>query len=89
MKMCARCKKRPATVFITKIENNVQMDEGLCLFCAKELGIKQVDDIMARFGISDEELENMEKIFDDLAESSMEDGSIDGEEYPTIDFAKR
>ena len=36
MEICARCKKRPATVFITKVENNVQKQEGLCLICAKE-----------------------------------------------------
>ena len=89
MKMCARCKKRPATVFITKVENNEQKHEGLCVFCARALGIKQVDEIMDRFGISDEELENMEKIFDDMAMLSPEDmENIDENGYPTLDFSK-
>ena len=88
MKMCARCKKRPATVFITKLENNEQKQEGLCLFCAKELGFKQVDEMMRQFGITDEELEGMEKLFDGMTENLPD--SIDGDdsEYPTIDFAK-
>ena len=62
MEMCARCKKRPATVYIMKLENGVQKQEGLCLVCAKELGIKPVNDIMSKMGISEEELENMEKL---------------------------
>ena len=57
MEMCARCKKRPATVYIMKLENGEQKQEGLCLVCAKELGIKPVNDIMKKMGISDEELE--------------------------------
>jgi ATP-dependent Clp protease ATP-binding subunit ClpB len=89
IKLCARCKKRPATVFITKVENNEQKHEGLCVFCARALGIKQVDEIMNRFGISDEELENMEKVFDDMALMSDEDAeNIDEDGSPTIDFAK-
>ena len=91
MKMCARCKKRPATVFITKIENNTQKQEGLCLICAKELGFKQVDDMMRQFGISDEELEGMEKIFDgmsDMLPDVVEGAEGENGEYPTIDFAK-
>ena len=62
MEMCARCKKRPATVYIMKIENNEQKQEGLCLVCARELGIKPVDDIMKRMGISDDEHERMEQM---------------------------
>ena len=90
MKMCARCKKRPASVFITKIENNETKQEGLCLFCAKELGFKQVDDMMRQFGISDEELEGMEKLFDGMSDNlpEMVDGEDENGEYPTIDFAK-
>ena len=57
--LCTKCKKNVAVVFITKIENGTSNNEGLCLKCAKELGIKQVDDIVRRMGISDEDLENM------------------------------
>ena len=53
--ICSRCKKNVAVIFITKIENGKSTNEGLCLKCAKELGIKQVDDIVERMGITDEE----------------------------------
>lgn len=87
MEMCARCKKRPATVYIMKLENNVQKQEGLCLQCAKELGIKPVNDFMQKFGISEEELENMEKAFADLLPANV-DGEEDEDDSPTIDFSK-
>ena len=57
--LCSRCKKNVAVIFITKIENGVSTNEGLCLKCAKELGIKQVDDMVRQMGISDEDLENL------------------------------
>ena len=60
MQMCSRCHKRMAVVFITKFENNETKNEGLCLKCAKELGIPQVDSILSGMGISDEDLDNME-----------------------------
>ncbi|MBQ8146465.1 MAG: ATP-dependent Clp protease ATP-binding subunit [Clostridia bacterium] len=84
--MCARCKKRPATVYIMKLENNVQKQEGLCLQCAKELGIKPVNDFMQKMGISEEELENMEKMFSEMLPVSQE--GDDESEGPTIDFSK-
>ena len=55
--LCARCKKNVAVIFITKIENGVSTNEGLCLKCAKELNIKPVDDMMKKMGISDDDLE--------------------------------
>ncbi|MBQ8392503.1 MAG: ATP-dependent Clp protease ATP-binding subunit [Clostridia bacterium] len=90
MEMCARCKKRPATVYIMKLENNEQKQEGLCLVCARELGIKPVNDMMKKLGISDEELENMEKMMADMLPTLSEDGEdTDGDEdSPTIDFGK-
>ncbi len=57
--ICARCKKNVAVVFITKIENGTPTNEGLCLKCAKELGIKPVQDMMQNMGISDEELDGI------------------------------
>ena len=57
--ICARCKKNVAVIFITKIENGVSTNEGLCLKCAKELNIKPVDDIMKKWGISEEDLDNI------------------------------
>ena len=57
--ICSRCKKNVAVVFITKLENGKTENEGLCLKCAKELGIKPIDDMMQKMGITEEELENM------------------------------
>ena len=57
--MCSRCKQNVAVIFITKIENGAQTQEGLCLKCARELNIKPVQDIMNRMGISEENLEEM------------------------------
>ena len=57
--LCARCHKNVAVIFITKIENNQSHNEGLCLRCARELHIKPVDDIIAKMGLSDEDLENL------------------------------
>ena len=57
--ICSRCKKNVAVVFITKLEGGTTKNEGLCLKCAKELGIKPIDDMMSKMGITDEELENL------------------------------
>ena len=57
--LCSRCKKNLAVIFITKVENGVSTNEGLCLKCARELGIKQVDDLVERMGITDEELDGL------------------------------
>ena len=55
--LCTRCKKRVAVVFISKIEKGETVNEGLCLKCAKELGLPQVNDMMRRMGITDEDLD--------------------------------
>ena len=59
--ICSRCKKNIAVVFVTKIENGVTKNEGLCLKCAKELGIKPVSDMMDRFGINDKDLDELDR----------------------------
>ncbi len=61
--ICTRCKKRPAVVFMTRMEGEKTINEGLCLVCARELGLKPIDDMMKRFGISDEDLENFSDQF--------------------------
>ena len=58
-KMCSRCGKNVAVVFITKLEGGVQKNEGLCLKCARDLHIKPVDDMIEKMGISDEDLDNL------------------------------
>ncbi len=67
--ICSRCKKRPAIVFVQRFENGKPQSEGYCLSCARELGIKPLDDLMNRFGISDSDLENMEERINDIMES--------------------
>ena len=95
MQMCSRCHKRMAVLFITKIENNETKNEGLCLKCAKELGIPQVDAILSGMGISDEDLENMENELEGMM--SMVEGGEEGEDgdddpgdsrTPSLDFSK-
>ncbi|MDR0671202.1 MAG: ATP-dependent Clp protease ATP-binding subunit, partial [Oscillospiraceae bacterium] len=57
--LCSRCKKKVAVVFITKIENGKAHNEGICLKCAKEMGIKPVGDMIDRMGISEEDLDSL------------------------------
>ena len=59
MPICARCKKNMAVVFITKMENGKTVNEGLCLKCARELGIKPVNDLLEKFGLKDEDLDGL------------------------------
>ena len=56
-KMCAKCKKNIAVVFITKVENGVTMNEGYCLKCARSLGIPQIDQVVKQMGISEDDLD--------------------------------
>ncbi len=90
MVMCARCQKRVAVVFITKLENGETKNEGLCLKCAKELGIKPIDDILKKMGISPEDLDQMSDEADALMQGLVP--TEDGEELvtnaPAVDFGK-
>ncbi len=56
-KMCAKCKKNIAVLFITRIENGVSLNEGYCLKCARSLGIPQIDEAVKQMGISEEDLD--------------------------------
>ncbi len=72
--LCSKCKKNVAVIFITKIENGVSKNEGLCLKCAKDMGLKPVDDMMKQIGISDEDLESITSEMSDM----MENGGLMG-----------
>ncbi|MDL2294158.1 ATP-dependent Clp protease ATP-binding subunit [Ruminococcaceae bacterium OttesenSCG-928-D13] len=61
--MCTKCKKRPAIVFIQRMDGEGNHSDGYCLTCAHQLGIKPVDDMIKQFGISEGDLENMEERF--------------------------
>ena len=56
-KMCTKCKKNVAVVFVTKVENGVTMNEGYCLKCARSLGIPQIDAAVKQMGISEDDLD--------------------------------
>ena len=58
--ICVRCKKNAAVIFITRLEGDNSRNEGLCLKCARELHIKPVDDIIAKMGLSDEDLDSLQ-----------------------------
>lgn len=79
--LCSRCKKRQAVVFISTIQGNDKRDEGLCLICAKELGVPQVNDYLEKMGISDEDLEESYKMifgdFDGESDSDADSGADD------------
>ncbi len=73
MVMCSRCKKRPAVVFISQMnakDPSQKRSEGLCLVCAKELGISQVDDYMKQMGISEEEFQAMTEQMSELTDGN-------------------
>lgn len=73
--LCTRCKKRTAVVFITAMQGEEKHNEGLCLVCAKELGIPQVKEYMEQMGISDDEVEEFSDQMTDFSES------IDGDSF--------
>ena len=84
--LCSRCNKNVAVIFITKIENGKTTNEGLCLKCAKELGIKQVDDMVRQMGISDEDLENISGEMTSMMGDIDADGDDDEIESQTATF---
>ena len=79
MKLCSKCKKRPAVVFVSDAMNPNAEPNGLCLVCAKELGIKPIDDMLKKMNISDEDIEQMSEQFMDLMPMG-EDGELDDSE---------
>lgn len=79
--MCSRCKKRPAVLFISTVSGSERKNEGLCLSCAKELGLPQVSEYLKQMGISEEEFDNAcDSIFG-------EDGEIDDELLKPFGFS--
>ncbi len=76
MTICSRCQKRPAVVFVTRMEGEKTVNEGYCLTCAKELNIKPVTDMLDKFGVGDSELEQMESQMNEVisGEFSEQDG---------------
>ena len=86
--LCSRCKKNVAVIFITKVENGKSTNEGLCLKCAKELGIKQVDEIVERMGITDEDLDSLNSEMNQLIQPE-DDGEDIGSRTATFPHMNR
>ncbi|MCH5323774.1 MAG: ATP-dependent Clp protease ATP-binding subunit [Eubacterium sp.] len=76
--VCSRCKKRTAVVFISTMQGNEKRDEGLCLICAKDLGVPQVNDYLKQMGISDEDLEESYKML--FGDEDADDDDDEGED---------
>ncbi len=83
MQLCSKCKKRPAVVFMSDMTNPNAEPNGLCLVCAKELGIKPVDDMLKRMNISDEDIEQMSEQFMDLMsfDEDSDDSALNDETF--------
>ncbi len=95
MVMCSRCHKRVAVVFVTKIENGNKISDGLCIKCAKEMGVpvdNMLGNVMNQFGISADELESMEdginSMMDSMALTPTENDDIEEGGAPAIDMPK-
>ena len=80
MKLCSKCKKRPAVVFVSDMSNPNAEPSGLCLVCAKELGIKPVEDMLKKMNISDEDIEQMSDQFMDIMALNGDGEDIDDSE---------
>src|SRR5699024_1633351 len=59
MELCSRCKKNPAVLYITKMEGGKTTNEGLCLSCAKELGIAPLNNMIDQLGVNDDDLDSL------------------------------
>ena len=87
MKLCSKCKKRPAVVFLSNPSMPNNEPEGLCLVCAKELGIKPVDDMLKSMNMTDEDIEMMSNQFMEMfSPDGDDDASFDMGTAPAIPF---
>ena len=98
--LCSRCKKNVAVVFISRMnEKNEMVNEGLCLKCAAQLGLPQVEDMMKRMGITPEDLENINsemmqafggaEEMNDLPDGGEEDDDEESGKTATFPFLNR
>ncbi len=95
MVMCSRCHKRVAVVFVTKLENGNKTSDGLCIKCAKELGVpvdNMLGNVMNQFGISSDEFESLEdglnSMMESMAMTPAENDDIEEGGAPAIDMPK-
>ncbi len=78
MNLCSRCHKNPAVVYITKMEGDKTTNEGLCLACAKALGIAPINSMIEQMGISDDDIENMNAEMSEFMENMSSGEGLEG-----------
>ncbi|MBQ8743168.1 MAG: ATP-dependent Clp protease ATP-binding subunit [Clostridia bacterium] len=89
MEMCARCKKRVAVIFISRMEGDKTTNEGICIKCAKELGIGPINNILGNMGITDEDIDRMDMEMEGIIQAQADDESDDDMgKTPPINFSK-
>ena len=88
LQKCARCKTRPAMVFITRLENGKSFNEGICLICAREMGIKPVSDILKNMGVDESQMDAMLEDIDSALPEIFEDGENNDGKLPTLNLAE-
>lgn len=74
--LCVKCQKRPAVVFVQRLENGKAVQEGYCLTCARAMHIQPVDDLMKQFGMSDQDLENIEERMSSFLQEAADSGMM-------------
>ncbi len=82
MKLCSKCQKRPAVLFISKIEGDKTTQEGLCMKCAMDMNIGPIKDMMSKMGITEEDIDAINEQFSALEE----DGAFENGGAPTLPF---
>ena len=90
LQKCARCNKRPAMVFITRLENGKSINEGICVICAKELGIKPVSDMLEKMGVDESDMDAMLTGLDGNLPEFFGDGNdeISDGKVPTLNLSE-
>ena len=86
MKLCSRCKKNPAVIYISKIEGDKTTQEGLCIKCAMELNIGPIKDMLSKMGITDEDIDSLNEQFGSAFVNNDGDDSFENGGAPTLPF---
>ena len=86
MKLCSRCKQRPAVIFISKIEGDKTTQEGLCIKCAMDMNIGPIKDMMSKMGITEDDIDAINEQFGDALSGISEEGGFEPGGAPTFPF---
>ncbi len=86
MKLCSKCKQRPAVIFISRIEGDKTTQEGLCIKCAMDMNIGPIKDMMSKMGITEEDIDALNEQFGDALSGMEEDGSFEPGGASTLPF---